>query len=179
MSTSNEATRDTTAETSLARDVINLGRYHVWRATNWARPYLGGRRGLIILAVAILGVGAVFNWSWLVAIGLAPILLALAPCAAMCALGLCAMKAGGKSCGTQSPSTGGEVSAQSSSAALVSKRVAAPSAVASAVNAAPPRDGRVERSDDGADAGGFFPARNAESADERVAANSRTLSSSR
>jgi hypothetical protein len=85
-------------ETSFGRDVVNLALYYLWRASNWARPYLGGRRGLILLAVAVLGAGAALNWGWLVAIGLAPILLALAPCAAMCALGLCAMKGGGKSC---------------------------------------------------------------------------------
>lgn len=85
-------------ETSFARDVINLALYYLWRASNWARSYLGGRRGLILLAVAVLGAGVALNWGWLVAIGVAPILLALAPCAAMCALGLCAMKGGGKSC---------------------------------------------------------------------------------
>jgi hypothetical protein len=62
------------------------------------RPYLGGRRGVILLAVAALGAGAALNWGWLVAIGVAPILLSLAPCAAMCALGLCMSKMGGKSC---------------------------------------------------------------------------------
>jgi hypothetical protein len=38
------------------------------------------------------------SWSWLAALGIAPLLIALAPCAAMCALGLCASKMGGKSC---------------------------------------------------------------------------------
>ena len=104
MSTPNESTN--TAEPSLGKDVLNLGRYYLWRATNWARPYLGGRRGLIFLAVAVLGVGAALNWGWLVAIGLAPILLALAPCAAMCALGLC-MKGGGKSCSSGDQSAKG------------------------------------------------------------------------
>lgn len=62
------------------------------------RHYFRGRRGLIVLAVIILAVAAFFNWSWLVAAGLAPLLLALAPCAAMCALGLCMNKTGGTSC---------------------------------------------------------------------------------
>src|SRR3546814_2254480 len=31
------------------------------------------------------------NWSWLAAIGIAPIILSLLPCAGMCALGLCMM----------------------------------------------------------------------------------------
>lgn len=61
--------------------------------------YLGGRRGIILLALAAAGVGLYLGWGWLAAVGLAPLLLALAPCAAMCALGLC-MKGGGKSCST-------------------------------------------------------------------------------
>ena len=43
---------------------------------------------LAIFAIAI-GLTATFSWGWLVAAGIAPILLAAAPCAAMCALGLC------------------------------------------------------------------------------------------
>lgn len=67
-----------------------------------ARHYLVGRRGLIVLSVAVLGAAAFFNWSWLVALGIAPLLLALAPCAAMCALGLCMKGMGGKSGSTPS-----------------------------------------------------------------------------
>ena len=67
-----------------------------------ARSYLTGRRGLILLALAIIGAGVTLNWGWLVAIGIAPILLALAPCAAMCALGVCMSKMGGKSCSNES-----------------------------------------------------------------------------
>lgn len=107
MSTSNETTKAAAAEPSLTRDAINLGRYYFWRAANRVRPYLGGRRGLIFLAVAVLGVGAALNWGWLVAIGVAPILLALAPCAAMCALGACCMKGGSKSCSSGDQSAKG------------------------------------------------------------------------
>lgn len=57
---------------------------------------LRGRRALILLAVAVVGAGLALNWSWLVAAGVAPVLLALAPCAAMCALGLCMSKTGDK-----------------------------------------------------------------------------------
>lgn len=60
--------------------------------------YLGNRKVLAVLAIAIVGAGLALNWSWLVAAGIAPILLALAPCAAMCALGLCMNRMGGKSC---------------------------------------------------------------------------------
>jgi hypothetical protein len=53
-----------------------------------------GTRGLIMLATAVIAAGLALNWSWLVAIGLAPIILAVLPCAAMCALGLCMMSDG-------------------------------------------------------------------------------------
>lgn len=67
--------------------------------TSWAllRHYLGNRKVLALLAVAAVGIGLALNWSWLVAAGIAPILLALAPCAAMCALGLCMRNMGGES----------------------------------------------------------------------------------
>ena len=65
-----------------------------------ARYYLGSRRGLMVLAgLAILG-GLAFNWSWLVAAGIAPILISVLPCAAMCAIGVCCLK---KSAGPASP----------------------------------------------------------------------------
>lgn len=72
------------AEPSLTSTVFALAYY-----------YPGGRRGLIVLSVAALAGAAIFNWSWLVALGVAPLLLALAPCAVMCALGLCMQKKGG------------------------------------------------------------------------------------
>jgi hypothetical protein len=76
-------------ETSLSQDLLYMIRY-----------YLGGRRGLLILAGLALTAGLVLNWSWLVAVGIAPILIAVLPCIAMCALGLCMSRAGGKSCST-------------------------------------------------------------------------------
>ena len=85
MSTSAESTKAN--ETPLSSDVIAYVRHN-----------FGGRRGLIILAVIALGAGAFSNWGWLVAAGIAPLLLALAPCALMCAAGLCMSKMGGGSC---------------------------------------------------------------------------------
>ena len=79
-----------TAAPSPGRDLVAAARY-----------YLGGRRGLLLLAaVAVVG-GLVSSWSWLVAAGIAPILLAVAPCIAMCALGLCMRRAGVSSCATR------------------------------------------------------------------------------
>ena len=66
------------------------------------RHYLGNRRGLMLLALAAIGTGLYFSWGWLAAVGVAPLLIALAPCAAMCALGLCMKGGGGKSCSPDS-----------------------------------------------------------------------------
>lgn len=60
--------------------------------------WLGGRRGLLILAAVIITVGLATNWTWLAAIGVAPVIIALAPCALMCGLGFCMMRCSGKSC---------------------------------------------------------------------------------
>lgn len=47
--------------------------------------------------VALLG-GMALNWNWLVAAGLAPVLLAILPCGAMCALNLCSKGGGEGAC---------------------------------------------------------------------------------
>ena len=70
--------------------------------SNALRLYLTGRRGVILVAVLLAAVGLYLGWGWLVAAGIAPVLIAFAPCAAMCALGLCMNKMGGKSCSTNS-----------------------------------------------------------------------------
>ncbi|MER8571275.1 hypothetical protein NKG99_07610 [Mesorhizobium sp. M1409] len=43
-------------------------------------------------------VGLAFNWSWLVAVGVAPLLITALPCVAVCALGLCMHKMTGRAC---------------------------------------------------------------------------------
>jgi len=54
---------------------------------------LGGRfsQGTTLTALAVAGVGAglVLGWDSLVALGLSSFILAVLPCAVMCALGLC------------------------------------------------------------------------------------------
>ena len=65
-----------------------------------ARYYLGGRRGLLVLAGAVLVAGLALNWGWLVAAGIAPLLFTALPCVAMCALGLCMNRMAGRSCST-------------------------------------------------------------------------------
>jgi hypothetical protein len=63
---------------SLARGFLSAARY-----------YIGNRTGLIVVTATAFGVGAYFNWGWLVAAGIAPLIIGVLPCAAMCALGLC------------------------------------------------------------------------------------------
>ena len=63
---------------------------------SYVRHQLRGWRGVIAASV-ILAVPALwFGWPWLVAAGLAPLILAVAPCAVMCAAGLCMHKIGKK-----------------------------------------------------------------------------------
>jgi hypothetical protein len=69
----------------------------------WRMPL--GRRGLILAAMALIGAGLWLNWGWVAAIGAAPLILALAPCAVMCGLGLC-MMGGSKSCASKSNPAG-------------------------------------------------------------------------
>lgn len=65
------------------------------------RRALGGRRGLIAAGAAVTVAGLALNWSWLVAAGIAPVLLSVLPCMAMCALGLCMNRTTGRSCSTE------------------------------------------------------------------------------
>lgn len=74
---------------SLGRDLLYALRY-----------YLGSRRGVLVLAGLAITAGLALNWSWLAAAGIAPILIIVLPCLAMCALGLCMNRSGGKSCST-------------------------------------------------------------------------------
>lgn len=84
--------RTETSDESLARDLLYAARY-----------YLGSRQSIIVLAVIAIAAGFAFNWNWLVATGIAPILLSVLPCAVMCALGLCANRMFGGSCSTETP----------------------------------------------------------------------------
>jgi hypothetical protein len=63
-----------------------------------ARYYLGSRRAILLLATIAIVAGIALNWSWLVATGIAPILLTALPCLIMCGLGLCMNRLLGGSC---------------------------------------------------------------------------------
>ena len=80
------------------------------------RQVLGNRFVLLAIIGVAIFLTAKFNWGWLVAAGIAPLMLSAGPCIAMCALGLC-MQGGKKSPvdkqitptdGTQSAPVGGE-----------------------------------------------------------------------
>ena len=61
-----------------------------------------GTRGVLALAgLALGGAGLTLGWDWLTAIGVAPLIVAAAPCLIMCALGLCMMGKGSKAASEQ------------------------------------------------------------------------------
>jgi hypothetical protein len=73
-----------------------------------ARRFIGGPRGLLLLAGLAIAGGLAFKWSWLVAAGIAPVIVGLLPCAAMCALGLCMPKMLGSSSTPKPPAANKE-----------------------------------------------------------------------
>jgi hypothetical protein len=81
------------SDASLRRDVLHAIRY-----------YLRGWRGPALLAAVVAMAGLAFGWSWLVAAGIAPLLLSVLPCIAMCALGLCMNRLTGRKCSTDAVS---------------------------------------------------------------------------
>lgn len=94
----------TTAEGSLGRDVLYAVRY-----------YLGNRWTLLALAALAVILGLSFGgWGWLVAAGLAPIILSTLPCLIMCAFGVCMMCRGEK----KTTASGDAAGSATSSAAL-------------------------------------------------------------
>lgn len=114
------------AASSLLRDWLYALRY-------WVRTRTGAIASLAMIAA--LGIG--FGWSWLVAVGVAPILVAVLPCAAMCALGLCASRLGGRSCSS-------EADAKAASHELSASLQASARAPATVHDLAPPAAGELQ-----------------------------------
>ena len=77
-----------------------------WGPLHSVRHYLSGRRGWIVAAIGLVALGMYLGWGWLVAAEIAPIVIALAPCAVMCALGLCMNRMGPKACSDESQTKG-------------------------------------------------------------------------
>ncbi|SRR5260370_111249 len=71
-------------------------------ARDLIRSCIASRWGLIISGTAIVVVGLALGWNWLTAVGLAPLIISVAPCLIMCALGMCMMSRGSPSSATQS-----------------------------------------------------------------------------
>ena len=71
--------------------------------------WLNGRGGLILAATALGGAALWFGWPWLVVAGVAPLLIAFAPCllmcGAMCAMNKCSKKKSGTAEAAASPNT--------------------------------------------------------------------------
>ena len=64
---------------------------------------LGAKRLVLVgIVLVLIASGVAWQWSWLAAIGVAPLLLSAAPCVAMCAFGLCMHRMGG-STGSAAP----------------------------------------------------------------------------
>jgi hypothetical protein len=53
------------------------------------RSWVLSPQGLAVTGITIIAIGLALNWSWLTAIGAAPLILAVGPCLVMGALGLC------------------------------------------------------------------------------------------
>ncbi|QRM34685.1 hypothetical protein [Microvirga sp. VF16] len=55
----------------------------------YLRHQLRGPRARVAAAITLAVPALWLGWPWLVAVGVAPLLVSFAPCAIMCALGLC------------------------------------------------------------------------------------------
>ena len=99
-----------TAERSLGRDALYAAQY-----------YLGNRWTLLALGALAVVLGLTFGgWGWLVAAGLAPVILSTLPCLIMCGLGVCMMCRSGKK---ESASPPGAVDAVTSPSALATAKI--------------------------------------------------------
>ncbi|MBI2737108.1 MAG: YHS domain-containing protein [Rhodospirillales bacterium] len=88
---------------------------------------------LIIAAIALAVIGVWAGWGWVVALGIAPLILAMVPCLIMCALGLCMMGKGKSGQGNGSSPAAGQGMGPGTVRDPVTLGVLLDSAVASAV----------------------------------------------
>ena len=87
-STTNEIATDTSQATA-----ARLGA-RVWRLLTFG-DHVGRRTAVVVWSAGAIGLGLWLSWSWIVAAGLSSLVLAILPCAAMCAAGLCAGRSDG------------------------------------------------------------------------------------
>jgi hypothetical protein len=91
------------------------------------RRYLRNRPFLLAVAIIALVAGAAINWGWLVALGIAPLLLSVLPCVVMCGLGFCCMKMMASSSEKQAGQSGNAAETAESLGALGIARLNEPS----------------------------------------------------
>ena len=84
-------------DTTLPNSRVLIGVQAIFKRLGSKRMALAG------IALVLMGAGLAWQWSWLVAIGIAPLLISAAPCIAMCALGLCMHRMGSRT-GSAAPS---------------------------------------------------------------------------
>lgn len=82
-----------------ATETVTGGRNSAQTPLDKMRSWATSRQGMIVIGLAAVALALGFSWNWLVAIGAASLILSFAPCAVMCALGMC-MMGRGKSSGT-------------------------------------------------------------------------------
>ena len=87
----------------------------VQRIRSWALS----PQGLTITGIAAVVVGFTLSWSWVVALGLAPLILALGPCLVMCALGLCMNMRNNADTLSENTNSGAEARPQSAPSSVV------------------------------------------------------------
>lgn len=85
------------------------------RIRSWAMS----PQGLTVTGIASVAIGLAVNWSWLVAAGVAPLILSLGPCAVMCALGLCMNMSNGSHAPAGKPGLGSATEAPPSTSSPV------------------------------------------------------------
>jgi hypothetical protein len=125
-------TRTETTRTDIARR---------WTMLGTVRRPLASRQALLAIAIlfaAALAVFAALNWSWLVAAGLASLLLSVLPCLVMCGLGLCMHKfigrTGAPSAGELSATDGPDVSTPAAGGSLLGSAMGCCSGSGAATN---------------------------------------------
>lgn len=59
------------------------------RLASLLRAVLANRRAILMIGIVAVAAGLYMKRDWLITAGVAPVVIGLLPCAAMCALGLC------------------------------------------------------------------------------------------